>query len=207
MSTQQALVDLPLIPNSKPSLATRIGHTAFSIIWVTFWLVVIRMLLRAMLGRGEHSTALLISFAFYAIALSLVLAHAAYRSKNAPNRDATSRNRPTRLLIAGATGGTGRQLVMQALERGYVVTALVRGSSRLEIDHPRLRIAQRDVLDYATVNEAMCGQEAVVSALGHKRFLYPTRILSEGTRNILRAMEAQGVSRLICQTSMGIGDS
>src|SRR5438132_4491434 len=50
-------------------------------------------------------------------------------------------------------------------------------------------------------------QEAVVSALGHKRFLYPTRILSEGTRNILRAMEAQRVSGLVCQTSLGIGDS
>jgi nucleoside-diphosphate-sugar epimerase len=53
----------------------------------------------------------------------------------------------------------------------------------------------------------MRGQEAVVSALGHKRFFGPTRILSEGTRNILRAMEAQSVPRFICETSLGIGDS
>ena len=53
----------------------------------------------------------------------------------------------------------------------------------------------------------MRGQEAVLSALGHKRFFYPTRILSKGTRNILRAMEAHGVPRLVCETSLGIGDS
>ena len=53
----------------------------------------------------------------------------------------------------------------------------------------------------------MRGQEAVVSALGHKRFFYPTRILSEGTRNILEAMEVHGVRRLVCETSLGIGDS
>jgi len=53
----------------------------------------------------------------------------------------------------------------------------------------------------------MRGQEAVLSALGHKQFLHPTRILSEGTRNILRAMEKHGVSRFVCLTSLGIGDS
>lgn len=53
----------------------------------------------------------------------------------------------------------------------------------------------------------MRGQQAVLSALGHKRYFYPTRILSEGTRNILRAMETHRVPRLVCETSLGIGDS
>jgi uncharacterized protein YbjT (DUF2867 family) len=53
----------------------------------------------------------------------------------------------------------------------------------------------------------MRGQEAVLSALGHKRYFYPTRILSEGTNNILRAMETHRVRRLVCETSLGIGDS
>lgn len=53
----------------------------------------------------------------------------------------------------------------------------------------------------------MRGQEAVLCALGHGRFLLPTRILSEGTRNILRAMETHGARRLVCETSLGIGDS
>ena len=62
------------------------------------------------------------------------------------------------------------------------------------------------MLDYASVEAAMRGQEAVVSALGHKRFFHPTRILSEGTRNILRAMRTHAVPRLVCETSLGIGD-
>jgi uncharacterized protein YbjT (DUF2867 family) len=110
-------------------------------------------------------------------------------------------------LIVGATGGTGRQLVAQALERGYAVTALVRDPSRLPHTHARLTVLRGDVLDGASVDAAMRGQDAVVSALGHKRYFYPTRILSAGTLNILRAMEAHGVRRFVCETSLGIGES
>ena len=107
----------------------------------------------------------------------------------------------------GATGGTGRQLIAQALERGFTVTALVRNPSRLPVDHPCLTVVRGDVLDAPSVQSAMGGQEAVLSALGHKRYFYPTRILSEGTSNILRAMEIHRVRRLVCETSLGIGDS
>jgi len=149
---------------------------------------------------------LLLLFISYAIVLSAALARAGHRSQTAPS-SGTPRHRPSRVLIVGATGGTGRQLVAQALERGYAVTAFVRDPSRLQLDHPQLTVIQGDVLDYSSVEAAMRGQEAVLSALGHKRFFYPTRILSKGTHNILRAMEAHGVPRLICETSLGIGDS
>lgn len=149
---------------------------------------------------------LLLLFILYAIALSAALARAGHRSQAAP-APGVPRQPPKRVLIVGATGGTGRQLVAQALERGYAVTALVRNPSRLRVEHPQLKVVQGNVLDPASVEAAMRGQEAVLSALGHKRFFYPTRILSEGTRNILRAMEAHGVSRLVCETSLGIGDS
>src|SRR5262249_55301599 len=114
---------------------------------------------------------------------------------------------PTRVLIVGATGGTGRQLVAQALERGHEVTAPVRNPSALGVEHPRLRVMRGDVLDYASVEAVMQGQQAVISALGHTRFFQPTRILSEGTRNLLRAVETEGVRRFVCETSLGIGDS
>lgn len=112
-----------------------------------------------------------------------------------------------RILIIGGTGGTGRELVAQALERGYAVTALIRVPSRLAITHPNLTVIRGDVLNAAAVDDAVAGQNAVVCALGHKRFFGPSRILSGGTRNLLRASEAHGVSRLICQTSLGIGNS
>ena len=159
-------------------------------------------------GRHFARVTLLVLFVLYAIVLTLALAFAGYRSPATSTPAAGApRSRPTRVLIVGATGGTGRQLVAQALERGLTVTALVRDPSRLMIVHPQLTVIQGDVLDRASVEEAMRGQHAVLSALGHKRFFHPNRILSEGTRNVLRAMEAHGVSRFVCETSLGIGDS
>jgi uncharacterized protein YbjT (DUF2867 family) len=112
-----------------------------------------------------------------------------------------------RVLVIGATGGTGRQLVQQALAQGHQVTAFVRDPARFRIEHANLRIVKGDVLDYASLEPAMRGQSAVLCALGHKRFFYPNKIQSEGMRNILRAMKACDVPRLICETALGIGNS
>lgn len=145
-------------------------------------------------------------FLLYAITLSVGLGRRGLRSATSSVSPIPG-GRPTKVLIVGATGGTGRQLVEQALERGHVVTALARDPSALRIEHPRLTVVRGDVLDYRSVEAAVHGQDAVLSALGHKRFFYPTRILSEGTRNLLRAMETHGVQRFVCETALGIGDS
>lgn len=150
-------------------------------------------------------------FLLYATILSIALRRVGFRSAGVtamsspggfPNPGA-----PIRVLIVGATGGTGRALVAQALDRGYAVTALARDPTALRVEHPRFTVVRGNVLDYPSVEAAMVGQDAVVSALGHKRFWYPTRILSEGARNMLRAMESHGVQRLVCETALGIGDS
>ena len=145
-------------------------------------------------------------FVLYALALSWALSRRGIpsgrgRASSMPGRPAT------RLLIVGATGGTGRQLVAQALERGHIVTALARDPSGMRVDHPRLRVVRGDVLDCPSVEAAVRDQDAVLSALGHKRFFYPNRILSEGTQNLLRAMEAHRVDRFVCETTLGIGES
>lgn len=142
----------------------------------------------------------------YALGLSIALARAGYRSGGARTSDAPLPS-PTRVLIVGATGGTGRRLVEQALERGFRVTALVRNPSKLQLEHQRLTVIKGDVLDAVSLDAAMQGQEAVLSALGHKRYFYPNRILSEGTSNVLRAMGTHGARRLVCMSSLGIGDS
>jgi putative NADH-flavin reductase len=64
-----------------------------------------------------------------------------------------------------------------------------------------------DVLDPASLDRAVQGQDAVLSALGHKRWLGPTHILSTGTRNLIDAMAADGVRRLVCETALGIADA
>jgi uncharacterized protein YbjT (DUF2867 family) len=145
-------------------------------------------------------------FILYAVALSIALALLGYRSGVARSSDEPLPS-PTRILVVGATGGTGRQLVAHALERGFWVTALVRNPSKLRLDHQRLTVLEGDVLDPGSIDTAMRGQEAVVSALGHRRYFYPTRIQSDGTKNVLHAMERHGVRRFVCMSSLGIGDS
>ena len=112
-----------------------------------------------------------------------------------------------KLLIIGGTGGTGQELIKQALEQGHSVTALVRNPEKLKIAHQNLRVIKGNVLDFEKVQQGVEGQDAVLSALGHKRFFIKTNILSEGTKNIIRAMEKHNVSRFICITSLGINDS
>ena len=149
---------------------------------------------------------LLLLFIVYAVGLAVGLARGGLRS--VVKISAMPPGRPLiRVLIVGATGGTGRQLLAQALKRGYAVTALVRTPGKLSVEDPHLTVVQGDVLDRSTMEKAVRGQDAVISALGHKRFFVPTRILSDGTRNIVSAMATHGVRRFVCETSLGIGDS
>jgi putative NADH-flavin reductase len=111
-----------------------------------------------------------------------------------------------KLLIFGSTGSIGRQLVEQALAQGHTITAFARNPARLNLKHVQLKVVQGDVLDYASIERAMPGHDAVLSALGTPALTKNT-VRSEGTRNIIRAMEKTGVRRLICLSSIGIGDS
>ena len=71
-----------------------------------------------------------------------------------------------KLLVLGATGGTGRALVEQALAQGHVVTAFARDPSKVRTTHPNLHVVKGDILDPASVEAAVRGQDAVLSALG-----------------------------------------
>ncbi len=110
-----------------------------------------------------------------------------------------------KLIIFGATGSVGRQLVEQALQAGHTVTAFTRDSGKLNgLSHPLLRVVEGDVLQEQQVVDSMKEQEAVLCALGAGR---KGIVRSAGTKNILGAMEKAGISRFICQTTLGAGDS
>ncbi len=111
------------------------------------------------------------------------------------------------ILIIGATGGTGRELTKQALEQGHNVTAFVRKPSKVTIEHENLTVVKGNVLDYGTIDSAVQGKDAVFSALGHKKWVIKTSVLSKGTENIITAMEKHDVKRFICETSLGVGNS
>jgi putative NADH-flavin reductase len=111
-----------------------------------------------------------------------------------------------KLLVFGATGGTGHEIVAQGLDQGHVVTAFVRNLAAITTKHEKLKLAQGDVLDYPSVQAAVQVQDAVLSALGVRK-LRKNTILSDGTKSIIRAMEQHGVKRFVCESSLGVGDS
>jgi len=119
----------------------------------------------------------------------------------------SARTTQSKILVLGATGGTGRLIVDQALERGQEVTALVRSpekASRLK----GAKLIVGDVRDEKVLREALKGQDAVVSALGTPASPFrEVTLLSTATRALVRAMKAEHVSRLVCITGIGAGDS
>jgi putative NADH-flavin reductase len=113
-----------------------------------------------------------------------------------------------KLVIFGATGGSGRQIIEKALEQGHTVKAFARNPARLngKQENPNVQVVQGDVMDTNAVEQAVQGADAVISALGTPATTKNT-VRSQGTQNILRAMEKTGVQRFICLSSMGIGNS
>ena len=113
-----------------------------------------------------------------------------------------------KLLVIGATGASGKEIVRQALALGYDVTALVRNATKASFV-PLVKKAVGDVLDSGSLRKALTGQEAVICSLGSVATgpFKEMTLLSEGTRNLVATMQAQGVSRLICITGIGAGES
>jgi len=119
-----------------------------------------------------------------------------------------------KLLVIGGSHGVGSNVVERALELGYIVTVYSRNPGRLDIDHENLRHHPGNVLDASSLREAVKNQDAIICALG-----LPTRlaigppfagtsyILSGGINNILQAMAAENVERLMCVTAIGTADS
>ena len=113
----------------------------------------------------------------------------------------------TRILVLGATGGTGRLIVSHALARGYEVTALVRSAQRAK-DLQGAKLIFGDVRNEASLREAVEGQDAVISALGTPASPFSeVTLLSTATRALVSAMKNEQVSRLIAITGIGAGDS
>ena len=111
------------------------------------------------------------------------------------------------IAVFGATGGTGQQVVQQALAAGHSVTALVRDPSRLAAQDERLTVVEGDVLDRAKVDETVSGADAVIVSLGNTSS-NPDYIVSRGTEVIVDAMTAAGIPmRLIVVSSLGVGES
>lgn len=111
-----------------------------------------------------------------------------------------------KVIVLGATGSVGRLAVASLLAQGHVVTAFARKPGKLGIAHPALRVRAGDAMDADSVSSAMAGQDAVVITLGAGASL-TSRVRSVGTANVIAAMREHGVRRLVCQSTLGVGDS
>jgi putative NADH-flavin reductase len=107
------------------------------------------------------------------------------------------------LVIIGAAGRTGRLIVDQALAEGHYVTAYVRRPEAVTAHHDRLTVVRGDVLDPSGVADVIAGKDAVVSVLGVKSRT-TTTLFSAGITNVVRAMEAKGVRRVVATSTDGL---
>ncbi len=112
-----------------------------------------------------------------------------------------------KLIIFGSTGGTGLQLIKQALEQGYDVTAFARDPGKLGAVQEEVTVIKGDVLDTNAVNQAIKGQDIVLCSLGMSNVMDKSQLRTNGTKKIITAMKNNSVTRLICQSGLGAGDS
>ena len=111
-----------------------------------------------------------------------------------------------KLVIFGSTGSIGSHVVEQALEQGHTVTAFVRNPNKLNLQHPHLNIFTGDVMNPALVEEAVIGHDAAICILGSGKKL-SGNVRSQGTKNVIQALEKAEIKRFICQSTMGTGES
>lgn len=108
-----------------------------------------------------------------------------------------------KVIVFGATGGTGSHVVEQALDQGYQVTAVARNPAQLLLRHPNLKVLKGDVLLPDTFQDDMIGFDAVISCIGIPK-IKRTTLYSVGMQNILKAMQQSGIKRIICISSGAI---
>ena len=108
------------------------------------------------------------------------------------------------ILLFGATGTIGKHLIDHGLSEGHRITAFTRSPAKIKQQHASLTTVQGDVLEPAAVHDVVAGHDAVIIVLGAGA---RGGVRAAGTLNIIAAMQAHQVKRLICQTTLGAGDS
>lgn len=113
-----------------------------------------------------------------------------------------------KLLVLGATGPTGLQVVRQALDLGHEVTAFVRDPAKLPVASGSLEVVTGTLPDSEqTLAGALRGRDAVVSSLGVRAAFRAHGLIEKSMRVLVPAMQRESVRRLIIVSAMGVGDS
>ena len=110
-----------------------------------------------------------------------------------------------KIFVLGATGGTGRLIVRDAVANGHSVVALVRSTARADL--PGADLIKGDARDEGTLGRALNDSDAVVCALGTGMGFREVSLLTVATQALVTAMKRTGVRRLVCISALGVGDS
>lgn len=110
------------------------------------------------------------------------------------------------IIVFGASGRVGKKLVEYALNDKYRVTAFVRNPDNLKIKHANLEIFMGDVFNVREVENAIRGNDFVISALSGRSTKPDYSVLSTGMKNIITGMEKSGVKRILSVAGAGILD-
>jgi uncharacterized protein YbjT (DUF2867 family) len=108
------------------------------------------------------------------------------------------------VVVFGANGKTGSHVVDRALAAGHTVTVF---THHAENAHAGTRVITGDAADPGAVRNAVAGQDAVIDTIGGKTPYKATDLETSAARNIIQAMQDEGVRRLVAVSMMGIGDS
>lgn len=112
-----------------------------------------------------------------------------------------------KILVVGATGGTGRHVVGQALDAGHDVTVFARDPAKTGRQHQRLRTVVGNVHDGQALGNAIRSHDLVVSALGRGYSFKSERLMERSVPVLISAMQSAGVRRLVFTSALGVGDS
>ena len=110
-------------------------------------------------------------------------------------------------FILGGTGGTGKQIVSQALEAGHDVTVFARDRAKCGPEQPRRRVIVGELQDSAALADAMRGQDAVISAIGRGYSFKSEHLIERTVPGLIAAMKTAGVRRLVFTSALGVGQS
>lgn len=126
-------------------------------------------------------------------------------------------NVAAKVLVVGATGGSGQAAVRALLEEGHEVTAFSRHAGQMPLRHARLSCVDGDAMRPEALDAVVPGHDAVIVTLGIADDALRVRLTgrastaldvrSAGTRHVIQAMQRHGVRRLVVQTSFGVGET
>jgi putative NADH-flavin reductase len=120
-----------------------------------------------------------------------------------------------KILLLGATGRTGKWILEEAIGRNHNVHALVRNAAKVKLSNGRLTLFEGTPTDIVSLEKAMKGCEAIISAINISRtsdfpwspLRTPKDFLSASMKNIIASAQRHTINRIIITSAWGVAET